>query len=230
MEKEHIELKFIDKSETIRYMGYKDSIPDVAMTKIILEQEENVLKNIKPDYTYKVFDIEEDDGKIHLKGTNVYLQGESIKEHLKYCNKAVIMCATLSDKLDKLLRQAEVSNMLNALIIDALANAAIEQVCDKAEDIILKNFKDYKSTWRFGVGYGDFPLSQQGEILNILNAGKLIGVCMNESFILTPRKSVTCVIGLSDMDKDISTKKTCKNCQFLGRCKYREKNEVCYGE
>lgn len=106
------------------------------------------------------------------------------------------MCATLSGNVDLLIRKKQITGMTEAIITDSLASAVIEQVCDKAEEVILKDFKEYEHTWRFGLGYDDFPLEGQKKFLEILDASKRVGVCVNSSMMLTPTKSVTCVIGL----------------------------------
>lgn len=220
-----IVIKNIDKSEAARYLGYKDTLPDVNMTKLILQAEIDLLKIIEPRYCYKVFDIEIKGDSVILTGSELVLQGKSISEHLKNCEKAVVMCATLSDKVDKLLRTNEISNMVNALIIDALANAAIEQVCDEVEKIFMKDFQEYNATWRFGVGYGDFPITTQKLLLETLDAGKRIGVCATESSILTPRKSVTCIAGLSK--SEVSSVKSCDNCNLKDICNLRKDGKKC---
>lgn len=223
-----IEIKNIDKSEAIRYMGYKDTLPDVNMTKIILQCEQDLLKVIKPRYVYKVFDLDFTNENVCLNGASLELKGSSIKEHLQGCEKAIIMCATLSGDVDTLLRRNELANMVNALVLDALANAAIEQVCDEVERIILQEFEGYHHTWRFGVGYGDFPLATQKSLLETLDAGKRIGVCATESFILTPRKSVTCVIGLSKVE--VHGKKSCDHCNLKDTCNFRKNGTSCKKE
>lgn len=225
MNNSEIVINNIDKSEAARYLGYKDTLPDVNMTKLILQCEIDLLKVIRPRFCYKVFDIDFCDDYVMLKGAELNLSGISITEHLKGCEKAAVMCATLSGDVDKMLRQNEISNMVQALIIDALANAAIEQVCDEVEQIIMKEFEGYNHTWRFGVGYGDFPLTTQKLLLETLDAGKRIGVCATESCILTPRKSVTCVIGLSK--EQVNREKSCDNCNLRNTCNFRKNGTTC---
>ncbi len=224
---EEIVIKEIDKGEAARYLGYRDTLPDLNMTKLILQAEIDLFKVIKPRYCFKVFDLCRENDSLFLGGTRLELKGDSIRKHLSDCEKAAALCVTLSDGVDKLLRQNEVDNMVNALIIDALANAAVEQVCDEAEKILFREMEGYSHTWRFGVGYGDFPLSTQKELLEIMNAGKRIGLCATESCILVPRKSVTCLIGLRQGTLE-ERKKTCENCHLLGDCEYRRKGTTCY--
>lgn len=221
----------INKNEAARYLGYKDSLPDVAITKLILECEAELLKIIDPKYLYRVFDIEEKDNGILVSGTNLLLKGNSIREHLKGCTKAALMCTTLSSEVDKLLRVTEVSAMINTLIIDALSNAAIEQVCDNVEEFIANDVPEYNLTWRFGIGYGDLPLDTQKLFLDTINAPKLIGVCSNESYILTPMKSVTCIIGLSKntLANNIDNNhRSCENCTIKNTCQFRKNNTTCH--
>lgn len=225
MNNNEIVITNINKNEAARYLGYKDTMPDVNMTKLILQSEIDLLNVIEPRYCYKVFDTEVKEDCVILKGSELVLHGQSITEHLKDCEKAVVMCATLSDKVDKLLRKNEISNMVNALITDALANAAIEQVCDEAEKIFMKDFDGYNATWRFGVGYGDFPITTQKLLLETLDAGKRIGVCATESCILTPRKSVTCIVGLSK--SEVSSVKSCDNCNMRDKCNLRKAGKKC---
>ena len=107
-----------------------------------------------------------------------------------------------------------------------MASAAVEQVCDKVEEIIKNEFPHYEYTWRFGVGYDDFPLELQQQFLNVVNASKQIGVCVNDSFMLTPTKSVTCIIGMGH-NLNTSSKKSCDNCSFREKCQYRKAGKNC---
>lgn len=225
MNDKEIVINNINKNEVARYLGYKDTLPDVSMTKIILECEQKLSKLIKPRYCYRVFDVRVIEEGVMLEGSELILKGESISEHLKECEKAVVMCATLSGEVDKMLRYTEPENMINTIVTDALANVAIEQVCDEVEKIIQSENEGYKLTWRFGVGYGDFPITTQKDFLHVLDAGKRIGVCATESSILTPKKSVTCVIGLSK--KDIKSEKSCDNCNLSETCEYRKNGTSC---
>jgi cobalamin-dependent methionine synthase I len=51
-------------------------------------------------------------------------------------------------------------------------------------------------TGRFSPGYGDMPLDLQGVILELLEAGKRLGIALGESKLMSPSKSVTALIGI----------------------------------
>lgn len=215
----------LERNEILRYMGHKGAC-DSRMEALLDECEKLILSKVKPRYLYKCFDIEKIDAGVAVKNTSLVLLGNSITEHLAGCDKAVLMCATLLGDVDREIRIAEISDVLRALTLDCMASAAVEQLCDKVENLIKKDFHGYEMTWRFGVGYGDLPISQQREFLNVLNAPRLIGLNVTDSNILIPRKSVTAIIGLSK-NRIEEKKRGCETCNLRGTCSFRKKGSYC---
>lgn len=211
-----IELKSIDRGETLRYLGSVKVAMNSETNKLIDICEKELLSTLRPKYLYKTIDIDEGD----------IIQGESVKAHLKGCEKAVLLCATLGSETDKLIRTAQVTDMAKAVVLDAMASSAIEKVCDEVESIIKAENPDSFLTWRFSPGYGDYPLSLQNELLRILDAPRKIGLCTNENSILTPTKSVTAVIGVSDSPIE-NKRKGCASCNLKTTCKFRKAGTRC---
>ncbi len=235
----NIQLENIDISEALRYMGWKKNQPDEIILNIVKECETEVLKTIKPRYLYKIFNINEVQEGVVVEDTNLTLASESIKKHLKGCTKAVFLCATLSSDIDKLIRKHETTNMLYAMAIDALSNAAIEQILDIVQEKIKEELKIYKLNFRFGIGYGDLSLSYQKPFLDIMNASKIIGLNVNENNLLTPRKSVTCIMGMKNQLEDYSgsidivlpekkeSASGCANCNLNSNCNFKKEGTDC---
>lgn len=226
-----VRLSTLNRYELNRYLGYKNNTPDDIIRGIIDECEKKLFENVKPAYICRVFDIKEKfcDGEysgIEFEGTDLLLEGNSIRNHLKDCSQAALISATLSGQADKLIRQAEIKDMAKALILDTLASVAIEQVCDMAEAHISELFKSKYMTYRFGVGYGDLPLYHEKMILDILDAGKNIGLCCNENNILIPRKSVVCIVGISDSPLPRG-QKGCATCNMASTCNFRRQGISC---
>ena len=221
-----MEIISINKAEAFRYMGYKNGCADEAIVGLTAECEKQLLDVISPRYVYKVFDIERTDEGIAVKNTSLMLRGNDIVEHLKDCERCVLLCATISSGADALIRSFEAVDMLKAMITDCLASAAIEQVCNEAEAIINSELEGMNFTWRFSPGYGDLPLEIQSEFIDVLDAQKRVGVNISESMIMIPRKSVTAIIGVST--KEISKgKRGCICCNMRDRCAYRKRGERC---
>lgn len=223
---EQIVISDLNRNEALRYMGQADLKCDGRLEDVMDACETSLLAAVRPHYLYRCFKFTRQEDGIHLDGTSLVLPGNDIRSHLKGCERVVLMCATLSADVDRLIRVTELSDMLSALAIDCLASTAVEQLCDKVELQIKKDFPGYEMTWRYGVGYGDLPISLQQKFLRVLDAEKKIGLHATESFILTPRKSVTAVIGLST-DKLPPAKRGCAVCNLKGTCAYRKKGSHC---
>lgn len=222
-----INLENLDFDEALRYMGCKSRKAADSRTMSMLEEcEKLVIENSVPRYRYKVFDIEETDSGIQLKNSTLILKGNDIRNHLKDCFGIILMCATLSGKIDALIRKTQLEDMTKAVIINALASVAIEQVCDKAEKEIYASMGECYKTWRYSPGYGDFPIELQKDILTVLDAPRKIGLCTGSSMTLTPIKSVTAVTGLSHQPVS-PRKRGCLSCNLRDTCQYRKVGNHC---
>jgi len=133
-------LENLNKNEALRYMGYGDISPDENILSLMNECEKALLAVIKPCCVYHVFDIEEVGEGVAVCGTSLVLKGDAIREHLAGCCKVVLMAATLSAHADRVIRRYEATDMTRAVMADFLASAAVEQVCDAAEESIGDEF------------------------------------------------------------------------------------------
>lgn len=222
-----IKLEYIDKNEALRWLGVND-VPDEKLAKLMDECEKKLLEAVNGRFVYRVFDITLNDGeKITLDGCTLTLTGNDVCKHLKGCEKAVLLCATVGTETDRLIRFEQAADMASAVVTDAMAGCAVEQICDIAEKAIAEAMPEMFMTWRFSPGYGDLPIESQRGFLETLNAQRTVGVSANENSILTPRKSVTAVIGLSL--KEIEKKRAgCTICRLKDSCTFRQKGLRCY--
>ena len=222
MKKTNISLEKVNRDELYRYIG----TPDDIVRGIIDESEKEFISLVKPCYVWKIFDIKNVPEGVTAIGTNVVLTGESIKKHLQGCKKIVMLAATLTNEADKIIRKYQVNDMAKAVIIDAYASVAIEQVCDMAEEEMISYMPNYFFTYRYGVGYGDLPLELENDILDVLQGYKNIGLCATEANILTPVKSIVCIIGISETPMD-KGQKGCISCNLKDTCKYKKQGLNC---
>ena len=185
-----VKIEKADRKIALELLGVKGPASD-NMVALFDKYEPLLLDKLTPCYVYKAFPIDE-----NFSGGTIgaILQGEDIKKHMANCKKIILFAATLGFSPDGLITMATVSrNTTKALIVDALASAVIEQVCDMVESQISAN---KKTTTRYSPGYGDFPLTVQNDLLAALDAKKQIGVHVTEEGLLIPRKSVTAAVGV----------------------------------
>lgn len=225
MNKENI---FIDKSEVLRYMGYKGQKIDNILDKTIDSAIEEIKEISNPKYIYKEYSLGKPDGIITFENSSISLSGNSINKHLKNSTIAVVMAATLGNIVDAKIRYYEKIDMQKAIILDACATEFIEKICDYVEEEIRDKFKNQgRITFRYSPGYGDLTLDCQKSIIESLRADKFIGLTCNRCNLLIPRKSVTAIIGIVDNGKDISNIKGCEYCKLNKTCAFRKGGKVC---
>ena len=211
-----INLNSVDRKQAFRYMGFHDE-PDENFSKLADTCEQKLLSAVNPRYCWQLFQKQD---------IEFLLLGQDIQKHLEQCEQVILFCATLSQSTDTCIRLVQTSDVLAGMMIDAMASALTEQFCDSIELEILNNFKNQFSTWRFSAGYGDMPLRIQDDFLKLIHAQKRIGVCVTESGLMIPRKSVTAIIGLSDMPLK-KAQKGCAICNLYQNCPYRVKGGHC---
>lgn len=215
----------IDKKEALRYLGIKGE-PDDNTKALIDICERELLKSASPKFLFRIFEISEafEDG-VRLENCSLILSGEDIARHLAGCKRAALMCATLGSGADALIRKMQITDMTRAVITDALSSAFIEQVCDCVQAEIKSLAGDLSLTDRFSPGYGDLPIELQKEFLLLLEAQKKIGLCATDNMLLTPKKSVTAIIGISEEKQE--SFKACDSCSLRASCRYRKENNYC---
>ena len=177
---------------------------------------EEVTKAAEPRLVYRFLPVRE--GQIQ----GFPLEGKDMRELLADCQQAVLMAVTLGPQVEQLLMRREVTNMADAVIMDACASTAVENVSDHFEFDLRKQLEQEGKylTDRFSPGYGDFPLAVQPVLLEVLDAPKRIGLCATDSCLLTPAKSVTALIGLSETEPP-KRLRGCATCSMRERCAYR---------
>ncbi len=176
-------LTAMDLREAAAYLGYGGEIPQEIRARMD-NMTALIFKEASPLLTYRVF--EKNDPIL-----NTILIGKDIEKLLENAPRVLLFGATLGLGIDRTLARLQISDMQNAVLFDALASTAIENVCnnfcsDLGPDI----------TTRFSPGYGDLPFEIQRKIADRLQLDRNIGVTLTEGGVMIPQKSVTAILGL----------------------------------
>ena len=222
-------LEEISESEVYRYLGYDETkhILTDEIRMLITKCIRQMLDTIEPKVTVSpVLPVSREEDGVMVGSCR--LSGKDIAAHLDKCQEAVFMAATLGNKIDMLIRRTETLNMAEAVILDAASNVAIEQVCQMEEDRIREEIirSGRYLTIRFSPGYGDLPIQTQHEFLRMLDAPRKIGLSVTSSHIMTPRKSITSIMGIADIY--VKGKLSgCGNCVMREKCIFRKRGTIC---
>lgn len=218
-----ITLTHIPREEVLRYLGCPGT-EDPATLALVEGCSARLLAAARPKWTYRVFGLAVQTDGVRLD-CGLLLPGRDLAAHLRGCSRAALLAATLSAPVDALLRRAQAEDLAAAVALDCCATAAVEAVCDLAEAEIRARFPGCSFPFRFSPGYGDLPIELQDPILRLLDAPRRVGLCATDRHILTPRKSVTAVLGISDGEVS-PQKRGCTSCTFRDRCKFQCKESI----
>lgn len=219
----------LDKKEILRYLGYRSKQElTTEMDAQILQLMEEIKHVAVPRYTFLIFPCRsnETEKSIQVVGTDLILEGKAIYNHLKNANKVALLAATLGIEVERQIRKYELTDMSKALILDACCVEYIEKICDLAECEIEKEVinEHLVLNRRFSPGYGDLPIETQAKFLAVTDATKRVGINLNDSFLMIPRKSVTAIIGLFTDEKLARPRRkkiACGDCSMNKNCEYR---------
>ncbi|MBQ6937591.1 MAG: hypothetical protein IJN36_03660 [Clostridia bacterium] len=140
----------------------------------------------------------------------ICVKSEKLAKNLSGCEKAVLFSATVGAHIDRLIDRYSRIMPSRSLMMQAIGTERIEALCDAfCEDI--KRETKMSLCPRFSPGYGDLEIFVQREIFSLLDPPKRIGVCLNDSMLMSPSKSVTAFVGVKKGGAEEKSNK-CKNC------------------
>ncbi len=120
-------------------------------------------------------------------------QSIDLYRNLGGAKEAFIFAVTIGIGVDRHLMRLYSLSAAEHFISDGIASALAEAACDRVNEILAAGLDCRK---RFSPGYGDFPLELQPKVLETVNAGRLLGITLSSSLLMTPKKSITAVMGI----------------------------------
>lgn len=206
--------------EAVRYLGYGKHAVDDQTEQMIQESFRELESVAQKRSIYRIFDVSaRDDGEIKIAKEMMY--SKALAKNLKGCNQVVLFGATLGSGVDQLIRKESILNMAKAVVLQACAAAMLEEYCDECQNRI-GNALEKESCYlrpRFSPGYGDFDIEYQRPLVRMLDCAKTIGLTITDSCMMSPTKSVTAVIGVSQT-KEPCHRQGCECCEKKD-CEYR---------
>lgn len=179
----------VNKREVMRYLGVKDA--DEITLELYAKCVKEIYSVINPRAVYIKTDIsvKEDFVDFGFMKAN----SKNLSKNLNDCGEAYVFCATLGIGADRHFEKLFKVSKAKATVFSAVASSLIESFCDYINNMLSCS----KSTSpRFSCGYGDFSLEHQKDILNVLGADKRLGICLTDSYMMIPVKTVTAIVGI----------------------------------
>jgi len=191
----------LPKRAILRRLGYP---ADVEPTGHLGDIWMHMLKEAKSLLQFKavlaVLEVEKNEGEtVCFKASSWQIESTQVARLLSECQHAGVLVCTVGPELERQsLRYTEESQVTEGVLLDAIGSETADAVADWVHHQAWKNFAYPPNaravTPRFSPGYGDWPLASQGGLMATAGAATL-GVTLNESWLMHPRKSVSAVFG-----------------------------------
>ena len=176
--------------DALTYLGAKKQDPEAEA---LLRKVRNDYRDVfLPRQVTAFFPVDDRSPAVTFAGTEIRLEGESIRRHFGEATEGLFSAFTLGIAFDKKVRELSLTRPTESVALNALGSAYAERKADE----LLKEIRDrkekqgFKTTFRFCPGYGDLPLSANAMIVSALSATKKIGLIVTESGLLQPMKSI----------------------------------------
>lgn len=212
----------LNDNEILMYLGYRGQDCSEELEEQIRQCRTRVMESARPRLVWRRVPYRDS------MAENLFLPGTDIRALLTDCREAVLMAATLGPDIDRLTRRYEVTDPADALIMDACASVAIENICNHFEEDLKEAVEGEGKylTDRFSPGYGDLPLNIQQDFCRVLNASRRIGLTVTESMLMVPCKSVTAILGIAETPQK-HRESGCEVCSLFRTCEFRREGRTC---
>ncbi len=208
-----------DRATVLRYLGAAGWTPDAATGALLDKAEAAVRAAATPRGIWR---------RLPMTALPLAEAGTDLARHLRGCDELVLMAVTLGSGLDGLIRRLEITDIALGAAADATASAWMEDLCDGLEGEIRRQITagGRYLTGRYSPGYGDCPLTLQDPLCLALDTVRGIGLALTPEHLMTPRKSVTAILGVADHPVT-GARAGCGHCLLRETCVYRKRGTTC---
>ena len=207
----------LDKKRVYHTLGYSNGHkPKRSIESLVEEEIAEAYQLIRPSCFYQLMDVK---GirrpKVTLvNGSKMTLTSEVLSWALYPCRKAVIFVASIGPALEERVAQLMKEGQSGkAVVLDAVGSEATEKTVYHLQDRIRRIAKldDAETTLRYSPGYCDWDISQQKLLFGAMDSAP-IKVKLSDTCLMSPRKSVSGIIGLGWDEKARLKLSPCRFC------------------
>ncbi len=208
-----------NKKEILRYLGHRGRDIPQNVERLVEECQWELEQHAAFRIFWQEYPLQIKDHLLDM--TCLQTRSVSLERNLKDCQAVILFGATLGSQVDMLLQKYGRLQMSKAVVMQAAAVAMLETFCDEKNEELKSAYQ--QDGWylrpRFSPGYGDFSLECQRSIFAALELHKRIGVTLTDHLLMAPSKSVTAVIGVSNVPRNCRI----QGCEICGKrdCAYR---------
>ena len=218
-------LTAIDEQEAVRYAGAPDGSVYSPQTTALICRE--MLLRAQPAACWEEYDYCDTDQQV-LAPEPYTLPGRDVARHLQGSEKVALLAVTIGASAEDISRTLFAEGRYSeALLAEGAASAAVEQAADQFCTYLAKKYQKQglQLTSRYSPGYGDWSLEEQPSVLSLAGGGA-IGITLTKSLMLTPKKSITAIVGWRRETVRTHPATACAACPKLD-CTMRKEGKTC---
>ncbi|HEY98161.1 MAG TPA: hypothetical protein G4O16_08300 [Dehalococcoidia bacterium] len=205
----------IEKQEVLHRIGYRDAENiSIHIDTLVDDYLDNYHDFIMPSFSRIYQDIGEvTTDKVRID--SVTFQSSVLTRMLQRCQRIAVFVLTIGDYLEELVAYLATQEMvLQATVLDAVGSGAVEKFAKDIEAEIRREAAEEGRvvSRRFSPGYCDWDITQQKILFHLLD-GNTAGVTLTENMLMTPRKSVSGIVGIGLPGRDIEEYNPCLTCR-----------------
>lgn len=184
-------LDFIQSSEL------EKEHPAVIFSKEIL-QLKRIETEISGGYTIKkVANLQPKTGELTIENTTLSI-GRQLGGYIKEASEIALFLCTAGEEFTRMTNTLnDQGDYMEAYILDAIGSLTVEKAMDKIQYELKTEAEGYqlRTSNRYSPGYCNWPLTDQPALFHLIGAHPT-KITINDSCLMTPRKSVSGIIGM----------------------------------
>lgn len=191
----------IPVEQVLKRLGYPADVRkiDHQVQSILDGEVKRASTLLKPKGVYRLLrPISNDNGLMRFRDSEFIIRSKQVTRMLRASDPVILFMVTIGPALEEYVKELFADDeMAGAVILDAIGSETADAAADEMHRVVLKRLAEEENlsvTPRFSPGYGDWPVTVQGDFLDTCG-GDLIGISVNESSLMIPRKSVSAVLG-----------------------------------
>lgn len=162
---------------------------------------------IKPRVVFRYIQVMIENNELLVDGTDIRFQSNKLSKYFSDSNenkdakKMIVYVVSIGSGIDDTVKiLGNEGEMFDSYILNAIGAASAEMVAEDLNNYLNdslpgKNMGQQYS--RFSPGYGDWNVTEQVKLFNLLSPEKYIDVTLSEGHIMLPEKSTSGIMGMN---------------------------------
>lgn len=189
--------------------------PDVEPSSRLRRQIDKAIawlqEHAEPRVEHRSYAMTVEDGLVRVDcGTT--LNSAKLARSLKACHTLHVFLATLGRRVDEFIDRTMQRRPDVGVVVDAVASVAAETMVDQVTQDLSENLPPGEAlSLPFSPGYCDWAVDEQRKIFSLLPDCPA-GTVLSEDAMMSPRKSVSGILGAGSEEEMADTLNPCASC------------------